>query len=156
MLHCQMATGSPSDVWQVISHESVIGCTRRAYCLTLLFNIQGNPADIFDPTNQTGGGYAAGQILWCASFVHHTPLTSDLELFNLWLHGRRKVYKCAGIVTPQHFSLYALSAMMCDQVEFCRAASVRCSLSMVHGRHDVAGRPLPDQTSSRVCLPASL
>ena len=31
----------------------------------LLFNIQGNPADIFDVTNQTGGGYAAGQIIWC-------------------------------------------------------------------------------------------
>ena len=43
---------------------------RRAYCLTLLFNIQGDPAAVFDVTNQTGGGYAAGQIIWCASLTY--------------------------------------------------------------------------------------
>ena len=46
--------------------NDALSAARRAYCLTLLFNIQGNPADIFDLTNQTGGGYAAGQIIWCA------------------------------------------------------------------------------------------
>lgn len=52
------------SLWLWLCQVDSAGSCCRAYCLTLLFNIQGDPAAIFDTTNQTGGGYAAGQIIW--------------------------------------------------------------------------------------------
>jgi len=71
----------------------------------LLFNIQGNPADIFDVTNQTGGGYAAGQIIWCEIFLssmHCPPARLAWFPMGCTLDGmprtRRLEEHCIGII----------------------------------------------------------